>query len=108
MHNIAWAFAVLILLSVCQLALSDQVKKASSGICHPSESSYYERTKAFEAFDSLEACLKSNGRLPKRLSGNSGLVPAPAGGLESYQRSAFGDGWLDKDNIPPFSRTAKP
>jgi len=42
------------------------VKKSNSGICHEKGSQYYEQTKQFEVFDSLEACLKSGGRLPKK------------------------------------------
>ena len=42
-----------------------QVKKSTSGICHDRSSSSYNRTKSFEAFSTIEACLRSGGRLPK-------------------------------------------
>ena len=42
------------------------VKKSRLGICHGSSSPYYSRTKHYQPFDSLEACLQSGGRLPKR------------------------------------------
>ena len=42
-----------------------QVKKSTSGICHDTSSSSYNRTKSFEAFSTIEACLHSGGRLPK-------------------------------------------
>lgn len=42
------------------------VKKSTTNICHDSSSSYYERTKNFIPFDTIEACLASGGRLPKR------------------------------------------
>ncbi|WP_339890465.1 hypothetical protein [uncultured Alteromonas sp.] len=45
-----------------------QVKKSTSGICHDSSSASYNRTKNFEAFSTIEACLESGGRLPKAKS----------------------------------------
>lgn len=42
------------------------VKKSSSGICHAPGTTYYNQTKSYIAFDSLDACLASGGRLPKR------------------------------------------
>lgn len=42
------------------------VKKSSTGICHAPGTTYYDRTKSFVSFDSIEACLASGGRLPKR------------------------------------------
>lgn len=44
----------------------DFVKKSRSGICHAAGSTYYSRTKTFQKFSSLNSCLKSGGRLPKR------------------------------------------
>jgi len=41
------------------------VKKSRNGICHNSSSRSYERTKYYSAFNSLEACLASGGRLPR-------------------------------------------
>lgn len=42
------------------------VKKSKSGICHAPGGSYYDRTKNFTPFKTLDECLKSGGRLPKR------------------------------------------
>jgi hypothetical protein len=42
------------------------VKKSRSGICHAPGSTYYARTKNFTPFKTLDECLKSGGRLPKR------------------------------------------
>ena len=42
------------------------VKKSKSGICHAPSSPHYERTKSFTPFKTLDECLKSGGRLPKR------------------------------------------
>lgn len=42
------------------------VKKSTTGICHAKGSTYYSRTKNFVPYDSIEECLDSGGRLPKR------------------------------------------
>lgn len=82
---------------------AETIKKTSSGICHPPASSYYERTQSFRAFDSLEACLDSGGRLPKRLAkvyASQSHQRSP----ERYKRSAFGHGWDDADGDCQDSR----
>ena len=42
------------------------VKKSSSNICHEKGSQYYQQTKKYESFSSIEDCLKSGGRLPRQ------------------------------------------
>lgn len=42
------------------------VKKSKTGICHAPGTTYYSRTKYFTPYNSLQACLNSGGRLPKR------------------------------------------
>ncbi len=42
------------------------VKKSKNGICHKVGTRYYDQTKYFENFSSIENCIKSGGRLPKR------------------------------------------
>jgi hypothetical protein len=42
------------------------VKMSSSGICHDSNSPWYSQTQKFTTFDSIEACLRAGGRLPKQ------------------------------------------
>ena len=42
------------------------VKKSSTGICHQKGSEYYEKTKNFTSYDSINDCVSSGGRLPKR------------------------------------------
>ncbi len=42
------------------------VKKSRTGICHAHGSTYYARTINFTPFKTLDECLKSGGRLPKR------------------------------------------
>jgi len=78
------------------------VKKSNSGLCHPPQSNWYERTKNYRAFDSLEACLGSGGELPKGVilaSTNDSQDPS-----DEYKRSAFGHGWDDADGDCQDSR----
>ena len=42
------------------------VKKSKNGICHKAGTRYYDQTKHFKNFSSIEDCIKSGGRLPKR------------------------------------------
>jgi hypothetical protein len=42
------------------------VKKSSTGICHAPGTTYYARTKNYTAFNSVQDCLDSGGRLPLR------------------------------------------
>jgi hypothetical protein len=42
------------------------VKKSKTGICHAAGSSYYGRTQNFTSFATMDECIKSGGRLPKR------------------------------------------
>ncbi|MCL7942953.1 DUF1524 domain-containing protein [Marinobacter sp. ATCH36] len=79
------------------------VKKTSSGICHPPASSYYERTQSFQPFESIDACITSGGRLPKRLAQNQSIPPRKDSST-SYERSAFGHGWDDADGDCQDSR----
>jgi hypothetical protein len=47
------------------VAPSGVVKKSRSGICHAPGTTHYAQTLRFTAYDSIEACLMSRGRLPK-------------------------------------------
>jgi micrococcal nuclease len=42
------------------------VKKSNSDICHAPGTTYYNRTKNYTPYNSLQACLNSGGRLPLR------------------------------------------
>ncbi len=42
------------------------VKMSSSGICHAQGSTYYNQTKKFTAYKTMDECLKSGGRIPKK------------------------------------------
>ena len=55
-----------LLLSTSVFSQSDPVKMSKSGICHKPGSTYYQQTKNFTPFKTLDECLKSGGRLPKK------------------------------------------
>ncbi len=84
-------------------AAAETVRKATSGICHPPASSYYDRTESFHAFDSVKACLASGGRLPKQLAGQYS-PQSRKDHSNSFERSAFGHGWDDADGDCQDSR----
>ena len=54
------------LISTGVFSQSEPVKKSKSGICHKPGSSYYVQTKNFTPYKTLDDCLKSGGRLPKK------------------------------------------
>jgi len=48
------------------LAQGKPVKMSNSGICHAPNTTYYEQTKNFTPFKTLDECLKAGGRMPKK------------------------------------------
>ena len=66
MKNITKLVLTTILISTSVFGQSDVVKKSNSGICHKPGSHYYNQTKHFTPYKTLDECLKSGGRLPKR------------------------------------------
>jgi len=55
-----------VLISTAAFAQSKPVKMSTSGICHAPGSTYYEQTKKFTAFKTLQECLSAGGRMPQR------------------------------------------
>ena len=58
-----------LLIGFCLTAISETkepVKLSKSGICHAPSSTYYEQTKNFTSYKTLDECLKAGGRLPKK------------------------------------------
>jgi hypothetical protein len=55
-----------VLISTGSFAQSLPVKMSNSGICHAPGSTYYEQTKKFTTFKTLQECLNAGGRMPKR------------------------------------------
>lgn len=58
----------MVLALTCSMAMANEppVKKSSSGICHPEGGTYYDRTTNFVPYNSMEECIASGGRAPKR------------------------------------------
>ena len=77
-------------------AADPAVKKSDSGICHDKTSSSYSVTKKFEAFPSMEACLKSGGR-----------APANAAAPEVVVVKKSDSGICHDKNSPSFEKTQK-
>lgn len=65
MRIIGIAACLLLWFTPPALAAGPPVKKSTSGICHERGSSFYERTKNFEPYESMEACVQSGGRQSK-------------------------------------------
>lgn len=66
MKNITKLVLTTILISTSVFSQSEPVKMSKSGICHKPGSTYYQQTKNFTPYKTLDECLKSGGRLPKR------------------------------------------
>jgi hypothetical protein len=87
-------------------AIADVVKMSTSGLCHPPQSNWYERTKNYRAFKSLDDCLDAGGKLPRGVTGKT-TPTSPQHALvmvQKYDRSAFGYGWDDTDSDCQNSR----
>lgn len=56
-------------------AAEPTVKKSDSGICHDKTSNAYGNTKKFTAFNTIDECVKSGGKLP---AGQPASTPAAA------------------------------
>ncbi len=52
--------------SASENTTNPNVKKSTSGICHAKGSTYYGRTLNFTAYDTIDDCLNSGGRMPKK------------------------------------------
>ena len=66
-----WVSAVILACSgiFANTAIADDeppVKMSKSGICHAKGTSYYNKTKNYTAYNTLEECLRAGGRKPKR------------------------------------------
>ena len=59
-------FIAAIHISAGVIAQEKPVKMSNSGICHAPNTTYYEQTKNFTPYKSLDDCLKAGGRMPKK------------------------------------------
>ncbi len=60
------SFLALVFVSIGVLAQEKPVKMSNSGICHAPNTTYYEQTKKFTPYKTLDECLKAGGRMPKK------------------------------------------
>lgn len=64
-------FSLFLVLAICVESMAStpssdvKVKLSSSGICHDQTSASFNRTKKYQAFDTLADCVEQGGRLPK-------------------------------------------
>jgi endonuclease YncB( thermonuclease family) len=68
-----WLAAILLLAGSASSGATPpepEVKKSKAHICHERGTAGYEQTLHFTAFTSIDACLKSGGRLPKSATHN--------------------------------------
>jgi hypothetical protein len=48
------------------MAQGAPVKMSKTGICHAPGTTYYNQTKHYTPYKSLQECLKAGGRMPKK------------------------------------------
>ena len=78
---IAWvASCAMVLFAGLAQAADPAVKKSSSGICHDESSPNYKQLKDFTPYKTIDACLKSGGKMP---AGVTAPAAAPASGKSS-------------------------
>ena len=73
-----WVLAgvLAVMLGVTNEAAAQVVKKSSSGVCHCPGGQFYERTTNFTEYETIEACLDSDGREPQRGQGDCSIASA--------------------------------
>ena len=52
--------------SAAKVEAEPEVKKSNAGICHDKTSPGFKQTKNFTVFKTVEECIKSGGRAPKK------------------------------------------
>ena len=79
MRNLIAACALLALssASLAQSSTAPAVKKSDQGICHQRGSATYKRTKHFEPYDSMDACLASGGRVARNAAADGDGADKP-------------------------------
>lgn len=55
-----------LIFSTTVIGQTQPVKLSNSGICHAPNTTYYEQTKKFTTYKTLDECLKAGGRMPKK------------------------------------------
>jgi hypothetical protein len=58
--------SLILFLSGCNSKDNPPIKKSNTDICHKEGTNFYKNTKNFTPYDSIDECLNSGGRLPKK------------------------------------------
>jgi hypothetical protein len=66
MKSTTISFLLTLFFSTSVFSQSLPVKMSNSGICHAPNTTYYEQTKNFTPYKTLDECLKAGGRIPKK------------------------------------------
>lgn len=61
---VGWGLIGMSAVTAADKAADPVVKKSDSGICHDKSSPSFANTKKFTAFNSVDECVKSGGKLP--------------------------------------------
>lgn len=84
--SIKWAASCLMVLAAGVAHAADPaVKKSSSGICHDDSSPNYKQLKDFTPYKTIDACLKSGGKMP---AGVAAPAAAPAKATDKANATA--------------------
>lgn len=83
---------LLLLILSSPITANEPVKLSNSGICHDTDSRYYQQTKNYTPYKSLEACLKAGGRLPNQRQSQTDKTSGKA----VYERKKLHK-WIDED-----------
>lgn len=72
--NLGYLIAGLVVFAIVttiyfEVNYSPDVKKSSFGVCHTQDSPYYDQTRNYESYGSLEGCISSGGRVPTEDNG---------------------------------------
>ena len=74
---VMFLLALIVAISIGHAQGAPPVKKSGSGICHCPGGSYYDRTTKFTPFQTIDECLASGGRHPKRGQGDCNREAQP-------------------------------
>jgi|GEM_PF-327787 len=104
--SMKWAASCLMVLAAGLAQAADPaVKKSSSGICHDDSSPNYKQLKDFTPYKTMDACLKSGGKMPAGVAPPA-ATPAAAPKASDSKADAAKNQASTKDSKP--APAAKP
>jgi hypothetical protein len=95
---VGWGLIGMSAVTAADKAADPIVKKSDSGICHDKSSPSFANTKKFTAFNSVDECVKSGGKLPAG-------QPAAAAATPVVKKSD--SGICHDSKSPSYERTKK-